>query len=69
MKCNINKTDRAIRIALGVALLSLGLYFKSWWGLIGFLPLYTISIAWCPKQLFCSTPSEKWWHKCCQGCC
>ncbi len=38
MRCNLSKTDRGIRVMLGVALLGVGIVFKSWWGLLG-LPL------------------------------
>jgi len=50
MKCNVSKTDRNVRVLIGVTFLSLGLFFQSWWGLIGLLPLYTITIAWCPTN-------------------
>ncbi|CAA6806955.1 MAG: Unknown protein [uncultured Campylobacterales bacterium] len=68
MKCNVGKVDKFIRICLGIICISFGIYSESWWGgVIGLLPIYTISIAWCPKSLFCAVPSEKWWHKCCRG--
>jgi len=69
MKCNVTKKDTIIRILLGLFIMALGLYFQSWWGAIALLPLYTISIAWCPKFLFCAAPSKQWWHQCCRGCC
>jgi cellulose synthase/poly-beta-1,6-N-acetylglucosamine synthase-like glycosyltransferase len=69
MKCNVGKTDFIVRAALGTLALLAGLYFQSWWGLIGLAPIYTISIAWCPKFLFCAMHSQKWWHQCCRGCC
>lgn len=69
MQCNVGKTDRIVRAVVGVTALLLGLYFQSAWGLIGLLPLYTISIAWCPRFLFCAIPSQKWWQQCCHRCC
>lgn len=48
MKCNIGKTDRIIRIIAGVVILIIGLAAKSWWGLIGLIPLLTAAIKWCP---------------------
>ena len=48
MNKNIGSTDKIIRIILGVVVLALGFYFKSWWGLIGLIPLVTASINWCP---------------------
>lgn len=48
MTCNMGKADRIIRGILGVAILGAGLYFRSWWGLIGIIPLGTSIIGWCP---------------------
>ncbi len=48
MKCNVGKTEQTIRITLGVVIILLGLYFKSWWGLIGLLPISTGIIRYCP---------------------
>lgn len=48
MKCNIGPTDRIIRIVAGVVILIIGLVAKSWWGLIGLIPLVTAAIKWCP---------------------
>ena len=48
MKCNVGKTEQIIRIGGGVIILGLGLYYSSWWGLIGILPIITGSIRYCP---------------------
>ncbi len=48
MKKNMGKTDRTLRIIAGIIILLAGLYFKSWWGLIGLIPLGTALIRWCP---------------------
>jgi len=48
MKCNVGKTDKIIRIILGLAIGAAGYYFKSWWGLIGIIPVFTALIGWCP---------------------
>jgi Protein of unknown function (DUF2892) len=69
MKCNVSNTQRLLRVASAAVAFGLGVAFESWWGLVGLLPLYTITIAWCPKQLFCAMPSPRWWHQCCKGCC
>ncbi len=47
MKTNISKADRWIRIIIGLAILVLGLAFKSWWGLLGLLPLATAAMGYC----------------------
>jgi hypothetical protein len=41
VKLNEGRTDRIIRIVLGVGILGVGAYFQSWWGLAGLLPLVT----------------------------
>lgn len=48
MKANMGKTDKIIRVILGIAIVALGVYFKSWWGAIGLIPLLTATISWCP---------------------
>ncbi len=34
MKANVGSADRIIRFILGVIILALGFYFKSWWGVL-----------------------------------
>ena len=48
MKCNVGKTEQIARIVTGIAIVLLGLYFRSWWGLIGLAPIITGSIHYCP---------------------
>ncbi len=48
MSNNIGKTDRTIRVIVGLAAVISGFYFQSWWGLIGLLPIVTAGIGWCP---------------------
>ncbi len=45
---NVGRKDRLIRIIVGVAIVALGLFFKSWWGLIGLLLIATAVLRWCP---------------------
>jgi hypothetical protein len=47
MKCNIGKTDRIIRAFIGLIVVAVGVYLKSWWGAIGLVPLFTAAIGWC----------------------
>jgi len=51
MKTNIGSVDRALRVVLGLALLAVGYYCKSWWGLIGLLPILTGLVRFCPAYL------------------
>lgn len=48
MKCNIGKTERIVRALVGIAVIGVGVYFKSWWGALGIIPLFTAATAWCP---------------------
>lgn len=47
MNTNIGKTDKVIRIVLGVIILALGIIYQSWWGLIGLIPLVTAFVGKC----------------------
>jgi hypothetical protein len=48
MTCNIGKTDKVVRIVIGLVIAVLGIAFKSWWGLLAVLPLGTTAVGWCP---------------------
>lgn len=51
MKTNLGGTDRALRLVLGVSLLSVLFFVHSdirWIGLAGFVLLLTSGINWCP---------------------
>lgn len=49
MTINTNTIDRAVRIVVGVALLSLFLFGpKTGWGLLGLVPLVTGLYGFCP---------------------
>ena len=48
MTCNIGRVEQVIRILIGVAILAVGGYYRSWWGLIGLIPLVTGVVRFCP---------------------
>ena len=48
MKSNVGKIDRIIRIIAGLAAIAAGVYYESWWGAVGLVPLLTAFIGWCP---------------------
>jgi hypothetical protein len=48
MKKNVGTIDRAARILVGLAALSLAFISGSKWGYLGFVPLITGLIGWCP---------------------
>ena len=44
MKPNVGGVDRVVRAVAGLAILGAGVYFKSWWGLVGLIPLFAVEI-------------------------
>lgn len=48
MQCNVGGIDRTIRFILGVALVGAGLYFQSWWGIVGLVVFLTAVFSRCP---------------------
>ncbi len=64
MKKNMGKIDRILRTIFGVAIIGAGIYFKSWFGLIGVLLLVTAASGFClPYKWFgistCKVPEGK----------
>jgi hypothetical protein len=51
MKRNMGSADRVIRVLLGLGIIAVGVYYKSWWGAIGAVPLLTAAIGSCPAYL------------------
>jgi hypothetical protein len=51
MTCNVGKSDRAIRIVIGLAIIGIGWANGSWWGAVGIVPLLTALLGWCPLYL------------------
>ncbi len=47
MKSNIGKTDRIARVSIGLIVIAVGVYLKSWWGAIGLVPILTAATGWC----------------------
>jgi hypothetical protein len=45
---NEGPTDRALRVGLGLFILTLALAYGSWWGLAGLVPLVTGLVGYCP---------------------
>lgn len=64
MKNNINTTERVIRVIIGLAIVAVGFYYSSWWGLIGLEVGLTGLFGWSPLyRLFdISTSSSKKSH-------
>ncbi len=48
MQANVGGIDKVLRIVAGLVIIGLGLYYKSWWGAIGIVPLGTGLFNFCP---------------------
>jgi|ABPT01.1.fsa_nt_gi hypothetical protein len=48
IQCNVGKADRVIRVIAALAILGVGVYLRTWWGLLGLILLVTAAIGWCP---------------------
>lgn len=48
MKKNMGIGEIIIRVILAGVIFVLGLVYGSWWGLLGFIPLITAVVAYCP---------------------
>ena len=48
MITNVGSLDRIIRVVLGLAIIAAGVYFSSWYGLIGIILLGTAAVKFCP---------------------
>jgi len=45
---NIGTVDRIIRFVIGLAIVAVALYYKSWWGLVGLEIGFTGLLGWSP---------------------
>ena len=59
MNRNVGSTDRVIRIILGAAMVGAGVYFQSWWGAVGAVPVLTAFMGWCPPYTLLGINTRK----------
>lgn len=59
MKTNVGGADRVVRIILGLVIIILGFIFKSWWGVIGFVPVITGLLNFCPAYTLLGVSTKK----------
>lgn len=48
MKRNIGRTDRIVRVIIGLAIIWAGFTYENGWGVLGIIPLVTAAIGYCP---------------------
>ncbi|MBE0650283.1 MAG: DUF2892 domain-containing protein [Bacteroidales bacterium] len=48
MKHNVGNVDKIIRWIIGIVIAGLGIYYKSWWGLLAIVPITTALLSFCP---------------------
>lgn len=58
MKTNLGKSDKIIRLVLGLAIAGTGIYFGSWWGLVAIVPFGTALLGACPAYLLFGISTE-----------
>ncbi len=51
LTANVGSTDRIIRLIAGLVVGGAGLYFSSWWGLIGLVLMGTAFLRFCPAYI------------------
>ena len=47
MKKNVGKTDKMIRWVIGLLIIAAGVYYQSWWGVLGLIPIITAGMGFC----------------------
>jgi hypothetical protein len=48
MRHNVCGTEKIFRAGLGLVIILAGLYYMSWWGVVGLVPLLTAAVGYCP---------------------
>ena len=48
MKMNVGSSERMLRVIAGIIIIGVGVYYQSWWGVIGVVPLLTGLFRFCP---------------------
>ncbi|PKD44930.1 YgaP family membrane protein [Rhodohalobacter barkolensis] len=48
LKKNVGYLDSIIRVTLGALIVGAGLYFDSFWGFLGLIPVFSGAVSFCP---------------------
>jgi len=63
MKKNVGSPDQIVSYIIGAVIIGLGIYFKTWWGVVGIVPIVTGFMGVCPAYNLigvntCKTPKK-----------
>ncbi len=47
MKCNVGNNDKMLRVILGAVILVAGIFYSSWWGILGAILILTGIFKFC----------------------
>jgi len=59
MQLNVGKSERLIRVIVGLVIIGAGVYYQSWWGAIGLIPVLTGILGWCPPYQLLGISTNK----------
>ncbi|MBE2281619.1 MAG: DUF2892 domain-containing protein [Ignavibacteriaceae bacterium] len=45
---NVGSKDKIVRILISIVLTGAGIYFQTWFALLGVLPIFSVVTGWCP---------------------
>jgi len=48
IKKNVGYMESILRVILGTFIVALGIYFDSYWGFIGLIPVFSGAVSFCP---------------------
>jgi len=59
MQCNIGELDKKIRLTVGFIIIAAGIQLGSMWGAIGFIPILSALLGYCPAYAIFGTTTCK----------
>jgi len=59
MKKNVGSADKILRIIIGIGIIAAGVYYQSWWGAIGAIPILTAVVNFCPAYTLIGLSTRK----------
>jgi hypothetical protein len=59
MKVNVGSLDKVLRVVVGLVIIGAGIAFRSWWGVIGVIPLATAAVGFCPLYTLLGVSTRK----------